>query len=70
MTKKRLKKILIAILGGTTLLIGIVMLVTPAPAILVIPAGLGILATEYHWAKRLSERFKSTINHFFKKKHQ
>jgi tellurite resistance protein TerC len=37
---------MIGIMGGTVLLIGVVMIVLPGPAILVIPAGLGILATE------------------------
>lgn len=49
---------LIGIVGGTVLLLGIVLLVLPGPAFLVIPAGLAILATEFHWAHRLSERCK------------
>jgi hypothetical protein len=35
----------------TVLLIGIIMIFTPGPAIVVIPAGLAILATEYAWAR-------------------
>ena len=34
------RKFVVAIMGGTVLLIGIIMIVTPGPAILVIPAGL------------------------------
>jgi uncharacterized protein (TIGR02611 family) len=47
------------IVGGfTLLLIGIVMLVTPGPGWLVILLGLGLLAAEFVWARRLMERIK------------
>jgi hypothetical protein len=48
---KLLRRILIALVGGTVLLIGIAMILLPGPAILVIPAGLAILAIEFAWAK-------------------
>jgi hypothetical protein len=35
------------------------MTVLPGPAILVIPAGLAILATEFIWAKKLLEKIKN-----------
>lgn len=65
MTIKSLKRIFIAIAGSTVLLIGIVMIFLPGPSILVIPAGLGILATEFVWAKVLLNKMKEKI---FKKK--
>jgi uncharacterized protein (TIGR02611 family) len=47
------------IVGGfTLLLIGIVMLVTPGPGWLVIFLGLGLLAAEFVWAKRLMDRIR------------
>ncbi len=47
------------IVGGfTLLLIGIVMLVTPGPGWLVIFFGLGLLAAEFVWARRLRDRIK------------
>jgi len=47
------------IVGGfTLLLIGIVMLVSPGPGWLVIFRGLGLLAAEFVWAKRLMDRIK------------
>ena len=47
------------IVGGfTLLLVGIVMLVTPGPGWLVILLGLGLLAAEFVWAKRLMDRIK------------
>lgn len=44
--------------GFTLLLIGIVMLVTPGPGWLVIFLGLGLLAAEFVWARRLMDRIK------------
>jgi hypothetical protein len=38
-----------------------VMIVLPAPSILVIPIGLGILALEFAWARVCLDRFRSLI---------
>ena len=46
------RRIVIALIGGTVLLIGIAMTVLPGPAIVVIPAGLAILGLEFAWARR------------------
>lgn len=43
----------IALLGGIVLLLGIVAIPYPGPGWLIVFAGLGILATEFEWAKRL-----------------
>lgn len=40
------------------LLAGVVMLVTPGPAFVVIPLGLAILATQFRWARRLLRHFR------------
>jgi uncharacterized protein (TIGR02611 family) len=56
-----LRRAVVAVIGFTVLLIGIVMVVLPGPAIVVIPLGLAILATEFVWAKRLLEKARSTI---------
>ena len=54
------RRIAIAIVGFTVLLIGIAMIVLPGPAIVVIPVGLGILGLEFawarHWLKKIKER--------------
>jgi len=49
---KKLKRVVVAVIGMTILAIGIAMIVLPGPAIIVIPAALGILATEFAWARR------------------
>ena len=53
-----MRKVVVATLGGTVLLLGLVMLVLPGPAVLVIPAGLAILATEFLWARRALRKCK------------
>lgn len=50
---KKLKRLIVAIIGITILVIGVAMIVLPGPAIVVIPLALGILATEFAWARRL-----------------
>jgi len=57
-TFRRIKRMVIAIIGFTVLLVGIAMIVLPGPAILVIPPGLAILATEFVWARRLLKRVR------------
>lgn len=45
------------VVGGFALLAtGVVMLVTPGPGWLAIAGGIGLLATEYVWAKRIRDR--------------
>ncbi len=58
-TLKQAKRLIIAVVGFTVLLIGIAMIVLPGPAILVIPLGLGILATEFVWARSLLRKVKT-----------
>ncbi len=50
---RRARQAAVAVIGGTVLLIGVVMVVLPGPATLVIPVGLAILATEFLWARKL-----------------
>jgi uncharacterized protein (TIGR02611 family) len=49
-------KMVVTVVGGAVLLVGVVMLVTPGPAVVMIPLGLAILATEWRWARRLLVR--------------
>lgn len=58
---KFVRRIAIFILGMTVVLVGVVMLVTPGPAFLIIPLGLAILATEFVWARRVLERLKARL---------
>ncbi|MFN0052729.1 MAG: PGPGW domain-containing protein [Planctomycetales bacterium] len=55
------RRVLVFILGMSVLLVGVVMIVTPGPAFIVIPLGLAILATEFIWAKRTLDRLKERL---------
>jgi tellurite resistance protein TerC len=65
---KQFKRLFIAIIGGTILLIGLALIVLPGPAFIVIPVGLSILATEFIWAKKLFTKFKDQIDKLKPKK--
>jgi uncharacterized protein (TIGR02611 family) len=45
------KRIAIGIVGGSVLVVGVLMIVLPGPAFVVIPVGLGILSLEFAWAR-------------------
>jgi uncharacterized protein (TIGR02611 family) len=47
------RRAFVLVFGTLVLLVGIAMIVLPGPAIVVIPLGLAILATEFLWARRL-----------------
>lgn len=54
----RIRKFIVALIGSTILLIGLALIVLPGPAIVVIPVGLAILASEFAWARRIVRRGK------------
>ncbi len=63
-TYKAARRLVVSIIGGTVLIFGIILFFTPGPAMLVIPIGLAILATEYLWAKRLLHKVKEHASNF------
>jgi uncharacterized protein (TIGR02611 family) len=56
------KRVGVTIAGFAVVLAGLAMLVLPGPGIVVIIAGLAILATEYVWAQRLLKIAKEKAN--------
>ena len=58
---KIVRKVVILVIGVSVLLIGAAMIFLPGPAIIVIPAGLAILATEFGWARILLSRLKEKV---------
>ncbi len=60
-TWRTMKRLFILLIGLTVLLIGVLMVFTPGPAILVIPLGLAILGIEFAWARRWLVKFKSYL---------
>ena len=51
----------VLIVGMFLLIVGIIMIFTPGPAIVFIPAGLALLATEFQWARRILQRVQPMI---------
>ena len=60
LTYRTARRIVIAVIGSTVVLLGIAMLVLPGPGLLTIVGGLAILGLEFAFAKRWLERIKST----------
>ena len=64
LTVQKAKRLVIGIVGFTVLAVGIILLVTPGPALVVILAGLAILAMEFVWARKLLARVRDKIENF------
>lgn len=64
---KKTRRFFIGLIGITILVIGILMIILPGPAIIFIPLGLTILATEYIWAKIWLKKLKSKVSEIKKK---
>ena len=58
-TYKVAKRVVIGIVGGTILIMGVVMMVTPGPGVAGILLGLGILGVEFAWARIWLKRVKA-----------
>jgi tellurite resistance protein TerC len=60
------RRIAVALVGGTVLLIGVALIVLPGPAFVVIPLGLAILGAEFawarHWLRRLRQQANGVVN--------
>jgi len=62
LTYKAGRRIAIAVVGATVIVIGIVMIVAPGPAIIVIPMGLAILGIEFAWARLWLKKLRRAIS--------
>ena len=62
LTYKAARRIAIAIVGGTVVVLGIIMIVTPGPGLLGIAVGLAILGAEFAWARIWLKRLRETIS--------
>ena len=51
LTYRVARRIVVIVVGFTVLLVGVVMIVIPGPALIVIPVGLAILGIEFAWAR-------------------
>jgi tellurite resistance protein TerC len=55
------RRLIIIVAGFTVLIVGVAMIVLPGPAVVVIPLGLAILATEFIWARTLLTKLKERV---------
>lgn len=56
-----MRRLVVALFGGTVLLLGLAMLILPGPGVLVLAAGMAILATEFIWARQAWRKAKGTV---------
>ena len=61
-TYKLAKRIVITVVGISILVIGIVMIIAPGPALILIPVGLAILGLEFAWARLWLKRLRESIS--------
>lgn len=61
-TYKTGRRVIVAVIGTSVLLLGIIMIVTPGPAVVVIPIGLAILAIEFVWARHWLKQLREMIS--------
>ena len=61
---RQARRLAVLVIGLTVVAIGAAMIVLPGPAIVVIPLGLAILATEFVWARHLLENMKERGRQF------
>lgn len=64
---KTWRKVIVFVVGMTLLLVGIVMLVLPGPAIVVITLSLALLSTEFIWARKWFLKIKEKAVHLKEK---
>ena len=57
-TVQQVRRVFLILAGFTLLLLGIIMIFTPGPGTPVVLMGLGLLAAEFVWARRIMDRIK------------
>jgi tellurite resistance protein TerC len=69
LTYRTARRIAVLAVGSTVVLLGIVMLVTPGPGLIVIPVGLAILSVEFAWARLWLRKVRESISSQAAKNH-
>jgi tellurite resistance protein TerC len=66
LTYRTARRIAVAVVGASVVVVGVAMLVLPGPAFIVIPAGLAILSIEFafarRWLKHIREHGRSAMS--------
>jgi tellurite resistance protein TerC len=61
-TYKAARRVVVGVVGATILVIGVVMIFTPGPALVLIPLGLAVLSIEFAWARYWLRRVRERIS--------
>ncbi len=69
LTYKTARRIAIFAVGSTVVALGLVMLVTPGPGLVVIPIGLAILGIEFAWARHWLRKVREGISNANSRNH-
>jgi tellurite resistance protein TerC len=69
LTYKTARRIAILAVGSTIVVIGVVMLVTPGPGLIVIPIGLAVLGLEFAWARIWLRKVREGISNHNARNH-
>lgn len=69
LTYKTARRIAVLAVGSTILVLGIVMLITPGPGLIVIPIGLAILGLEFAWARSWLRKVREGISNHSARNH-
>lgn len=68
-TYKVARRIVVTLVGSTVLIIGVIMIITPGPALVFIPLGLAILGLEFAWARAWLRSLRERISAENQKNH-
>ncbi len=60
-TLRTARRWIVAVVGVTIAAVGVALLVLPGPGIVVIALGIGLLGTEFAWARRLLRRVRAQL---------
>jgi uncharacterized protein (TIGR02611 family) len=60
------RKVAVGVAGGAVLALGIALVFLPGPAMVIIPLGLAILATEFAWARRIFRWARERLRRAFR----
>ena len=69
LTYKTARRIAVLAVGSTVVILGVIMLVTPGPGLIVIPIGLAILGLEFAWARIWLRKVRESISNQSSRNH-
>jgi len=55
------RRLVVGVIGSTVVLLGLIMIFTPGPAMILIPLGLAILGIEFAWARHLLRKVRENF---------